>query len=49
MGVVVGGWVGVGGGSRDNILRVRGLETAPGTIKMAETIIIMPCCAGKSR
>ena len=32
-----------------NILRIRGLETAPNTIKMAETIIIMPCCAGKSR
>ena len=35
--------------SRDNILRVRGLETAPDTIKMAETIIVMPCCVGKSR
>ena len=35
--------------ARDNILHVRGLETAPDTIKMAETIIIMPCCAGKSR
>ena len=34
---------------RDNILRVRGLETAPDTIKMADTIIFMPCCAGKSR
>ena len=34
---------------RDNILRVCGLETAPDTIKMAETIIVMPCCAGKSR
>ena len=31
------------------ILRVRGLETAPDTIKMAATIIVMPCCAGKSR
>ena len=30
------------------MLRVRGLETAPDTIKMAETIIVMPCCAGKS-
>ena len=34
---------------RDNILRVRGLETAPDTIKMAEIIIVMPCCDGKSR
>ena len=35
--------------TRDNILRVRGLETAPDTIKMAETVIVMSCCVGKSR
>ena len=34
---------------RDNILCVRRLEMAPDTIKMAETIIVIPCCAGKSR
>ena len=36
---------------RDNILRVhvRGLETAPDTTKVHKTIIVMPCCAGKSR
>ena len=34
---------------RDNILRVHGLEMAPVTIKMVETIIVMPCCVGKSR
>ena len=34
---------------KDNILRVHGLETAPVTIKMVETIIVMPCCVGKSR
>ena len=34
---------------RDNILRVRGLETAPDTTKMHKTIIVMPCFAGKSR
>ena len=35
--------------TRDNILRVRGLETAPDTTKVPKTIIVMPCCAGKSR
>ena len=29
--------------SRDNILRVRGLETTPYSSKMRETIIVMPC------
>ena len=35
--------------ARDNILRVRGLETALDTTKVHKTIIVMPCCAGKSR
>ena len=35
--------------SRDNILRVRGLETAPDTTKVHKTIIVILCCAGKSR
>ena len=36
---------------RDNILRVhvRGLEMAPDTTIVHKTIIVMPCCAGKSR
>ena len=29
--------------TRDNILRVRGLETIPYSSKMRETIIVMPC------
>ena len=35
--------------TRDNILHVRGLETAPDTTKVHKTIIVMPCCAGRSR
>ena len=35
---------------RVNLLRVRGLETAPDTTKVHKTIIVMPyCCAGKSQ
>ena len=35
--------------TRDNILCVRGLETAPDTTKVHKTIIVILCCAGKSR
>ena len=34
--------------ARDNILHLRGLETALDTTKVLKTIIIMPSCAGKS-